>query len=137
VHVHADIPEIDAVILGGYDDKANAFGVNGVREIGVCGSGAAIASAVFNATGVRVRAFPVTVGESPERPAWLRADGLPLARARSRCCVDRRRLLASHPKGCEHESSSRAAGVALPLSDNRSHEIGGRRSAATGACNPR
>jgi xanthine dehydrogenase YagR molybdenum-binding subunit len=61
VPVHADIPQIDAVILDGYDDKANAFGVKGVGEIGVCGSGAAIANAVFNATGVRVRNFPITL----------------------------------------------------------------------------
>ena len=59
--VHADIPQIDAVILDGYDDKANAFGVKGLGEIGVGGSGAAIANAIFNATGVRVREFPVTV----------------------------------------------------------------------------
>jgi xanthine dehydrogenase YagR molybdenum-binding subunit len=61
VPVHADIPQIDAVLLDGYDDKANAFGVKGVGEIGVCGSGAAIANAIFNATGVRVREFPVTL----------------------------------------------------------------------------
>jgi xanthine dehydrogenase YagR molybdenum-binding subunit len=61
VPVHADIPEIDAVVLDGYDDKANAFGVKGVGEIGVGGSGAAIANAVFNATGVRVRDFPITL----------------------------------------------------------------------------
>jgi xanthine dehydrogenase YagR molybdenum-binding subunit len=60
VPVHADIPQIDAVILDGYDDKANAFGVKGAGEIGVCGSGA-IANAVFNATGVRVRDFPITL----------------------------------------------------------------------------
>jgi len=61
VPVHADIPEMEAVILDGYDDKANAFGVKGAGEIGVCGSGAAIANAVFNATGVRVRDFPITL----------------------------------------------------------------------------
>jgi xanthine dehydrogenase YagR molybdenum-binding subunit len=61
VPVHADIPEIDAVTLDGYDDKANAFGVKGVGEIGVGGSGAAIGNAVFNATGVRVRDFPITL----------------------------------------------------------------------------
>jgi xanthine dehydrogenase YagR molybdenum-binding subunit len=61
VPVHADIPEIEAVILDGYDDKANAFGVKGVGEISVGGSGAAIANAIFNATGVRVRDFPITL----------------------------------------------------------------------------
>jgi xanthine dehydrogenase YagR molybdenum-binding subunit len=61
VPVHADIPEIDAVILDGFDDKANAFGVKGVGEVGLCGSSAAVANAVFNATGVRVRDFPITL----------------------------------------------------------------------------
>jgi xanthine dehydrogenase YagR molybdenum-binding subunit len=61
VPVHADIPELDAVLLDGYDDKANVLGVKGLAELGICGSGAAIANAVFNATGVRVRDFPITL----------------------------------------------------------------------------
>jgi xanthine dehydrogenase YagR molybdenum-binding subunit len=61
VPVHADIPEIDAVVLDGYDDRANVLGVKGVGELGICGAGAAIANAVFNATGVRVRDFPITL----------------------------------------------------------------------------
>jgi xanthine dehydrogenase YagR molybdenum-binding subunit len=61
VPVHADIPEIDAVLLDDFDDKANVLGVKGVGEIGVCGAGAAVANAVFNATGVRVRDFPITL----------------------------------------------------------------------------
>ncbi|HEY2064490.1 MAG TPA: xanthine dehydrogenase family protein molybdopterin-binding subunit [Gemmatimonadaceae bacterium] len=61
VPVHADIPEIDAVMLDGPDDRANALGAKGVGEIGNCGSGAAVANAVFNATGVRVRDFPITL----------------------------------------------------------------------------
>jgi xanthine dehydrogenase YagR molybdenum-binding subunit len=61
VPVHADIPVIDAVMLDGFDDKANALGVKGLGELGICGSGAAIGNAVFNATGVRVRDFPITL----------------------------------------------------------------------------
>jgi len=61
VPVHADIPEIDAVVLDGFDDKANVLGAKGIGELGICGSGAAIANAVFNATGVRVRDFPITL----------------------------------------------------------------------------
>jgi xanthine dehydrogenase YagR molybdenum-binding subunit len=61
VPVHADIPTIDAIMLDGYDDKANVVGVKGLGELGICGSGAAVANAVFNATGVRVRDFPITV----------------------------------------------------------------------------
>jgi xanthine dehydrogenase YagR molybdenum-binding subunit len=61
VPVHADIPQIDAVVLDGSDDKANVLGVKGIGEVGNCGAGAAVANAVFNATGVRVRDFPITL----------------------------------------------------------------------------
>jgi xanthine dehydrogenase YagR molybdenum-binding subunit len=61
VPVHADIPVIDAVILDGFDGKANVLGVKGLRELGICGTGAAVGNAVFNATAVRVRDFPITL----------------------------------------------------------------------------
>jgi xanthine dehydrogenase YagR molybdenum-binding subunit len=61
VPVHADIPELDAVLLDGFDDKANPLGVKGAGELCICGAGAAVANAVFNATGVRVRNFPITL----------------------------------------------------------------------------
>jgi xanthine dehydrogenase YagR molybdenum-binding subunit len=61
VPVHADIPEIDAVLLDDFDDKANVLGAKGVGELGNCGANAAVANAVFNATGVRVRDFPITI----------------------------------------------------------------------------
>jgi xanthine dehydrogenase YagR molybdenum-binding subunit len=59
--VHADIPELDAVLLDSFDDKANELGAKGVGELGNCGANAAVANAVFNATGVRVRDFPITL----------------------------------------------------------------------------
>lgn len=61
VPVHADIPAIDAVVLDGVDPKSNDLGTKGLGELGICGSGAAIANAVFNATGIRVREFPITI----------------------------------------------------------------------------
>lgn len=61
VPVNADVPEIEAVVLDGYDDKANLLGAKGIGELGICGAGAAVANAVFNATGVRVRDFPITL----------------------------------------------------------------------------
>src|SRR5262245_36573530 len=61
VPVHADIPQIEAVLLDSFDDKANELGAKGVGELGNCGANAAIANAVFNATGVRVRDFPITL----------------------------------------------------------------------------
>ncbi|NLU76248.1 xanthine dehydrogenase family protein molybdopterin-binding subunit [Streptomyces sp. HNM0575] len=59
--VHADIPDIDVAVLDGHDDKANALGSKGAGELGICGAGAAVANAVFNATGTRVRDFPITL----------------------------------------------------------------------------
>lgn len=61
VPVHVDVPEIDAVLLDGFDDKVNILGAKGAGELGVCASGAAVANAVFNATGARVRDFPITL----------------------------------------------------------------------------
>ena len=51
-------------MLDGFDDKANELGAKGVGELGICGAGAAVANAVFNATGVRVRDFPITDREA-------------------------------------------------------------------------
>jgi xanthine dehydrogenase YagR molybdenum-binding subunit len=61
VPVNADIPQIEAICLDGFDDKANVLGMKGLGELGNCGANAAVANAVFNATGVRVRDFPITV----------------------------------------------------------------------------
>jgi xanthine dehydrogenase YagR molybdenum-binding subunit len=61
VPVHADIPELDVVFLKDFDDKANVLGAKGLGELGICGSAAAVANAVFNATGKRVREFPITL----------------------------------------------------------------------------
>ncbi|OJH42442.1 xanthine dehydrogenase family protein molybdopterin-binding subunit [Cystobacter ferrugineus] len=61
VPVHADIPALDAVMLDDLDKDANPLGIKGVGELGICGSGAAVVNAVFNATGVRVRDFPITL----------------------------------------------------------------------------
>lgn len=61
VPVHADIPAVDAILLDGYDPFANELGAKGAGEIGICGAGAAVANAVYNATGVRVRDFPITI----------------------------------------------------------------------------
>jgi xanthine dehydrogenase YagR molybdenum-binding subunit len=61
VPVHADLPHIDAVLLESFDPHANVLGAKGVGELGHCGANAAVANAVFNATGVRVREFPITI----------------------------------------------------------------------------
>lgn len=61
--VHADIPAIETVLLDDYDEHANHLGMKGVGELGVCGTGAAVSNAVFNATGIRVRDFPITLAK--------------------------------------------------------------------------
>jgi xanthine dehydrogenase YagR molybdenum-binding subunit len=61
VAVNADVPDIDAVFLDEHDDKGNPLGIKGIGELGICGAGAAVANAVYNATGVRVREFPITL----------------------------------------------------------------------------
>lgn len=60
VPVHADIPDIEVVLLPEVDDKANPLKIKGLGELGISGAGGAIANAVFNACGVRVRDFPIT-----------------------------------------------------------------------------
>lgn len=61
VPVNADIPQIDAIFIEEQEDKANPLGIKGLGEVGIVGAGAAVANAVFNATGARVREFPVTL----------------------------------------------------------------------------
>lgn len=61
VPVNADIAGMEVVFLEEHDDKANPLGAKGLGELGVCGAGAAVANAVYNATGVRVREFPITL----------------------------------------------------------------------------
>ena len=60
VPVNADIPDMEVVFVGG-PDPFNPIGVKGVGEIGLVGMAAAIANAVFHATGRRVRATPITL----------------------------------------------------------------------------
>ena len=61
VPVHADIPHQEVVFLDYPDDKSSPMKAKGVGELGLCGVGAAIANAVYNATGVRVRDYPITL----------------------------------------------------------------------------
>lgn len=43
------------------DDQTNPLKIKGVGELGICGAGGALANAVYNACGVRIREFPLTV----------------------------------------------------------------------------
>jgi xanthine dehydrogenase YagR molybdenum-binding subunit len=61
VPVHADIPHQDVVFLDETDPISSPMKAKGVGELGICGVAAAVANAVYNATGVRVRDYPVTL----------------------------------------------------------------------------
>jgi xanthine dehydrogenase YagR molybdenum-binding subunit len=59
VPVHADVQEIEAVWLDEYDPHVNPMGAKGIGEIGIVGTAAAVAGAVYHATGIRVRDLPI------------------------------------------------------------------------------
>jgi xanthine dehydrogenase YagR molybdenum-binding subunit len=61
VPVHADIPHQDVIFIEETDPLVSPMKAKGVGELGLCGVGAAVANAVYNATGVRVRDYPVTL----------------------------------------------------------------------------
>jgi xanthine dehydrogenase YagR molybdenum-binding subunit len=61
VPVHADIPHQDVVFLDETDPVSSPMKAKGVGELGLCGVSAAVANAIYNATGVRVRDYPVTL----------------------------------------------------------------------------
>lgn len=61
VPVHADIPHQEVIFLDETDPMSSPMKAKGVGELGICGVGAAVANAIYNATGVRVRDYPVTL----------------------------------------------------------------------------
>ncbi|MDR6772623.1 aldehyde oxidoreductase molybdenum-binding subunit PaoC [Azospirillum sp. BE72] len=67
VPVHADIPHQEVIFLDETDPMSSPMKAKGVGELGLCGVGAAIANAVYNATGVRVRDYPVTLDKLIDR----------------------------------------------------------------------
>jgi len=61
VPVHADVPDIKVIFVDEPDDIINPLGIKGVGEIGIVGVAAAVANAVYHATGKRVRDLPITL----------------------------------------------------------------------------
>lgn len=61
VPVNADVPQIEVHFLEERDQFANPIHAKGIGELGISGCGGAIGNAVFNATGIRVRDYPITV----------------------------------------------------------------------------
>jgi xanthine dehydrogenase YagR molybdenum-binding subunit len=61
--VNADIPPMEALMIDEYDPHVNPLGIKGVGEIAITGSAGAVANAVWHATGVRVRRFPIRIDD--------------------------------------------------------------------------
>ncbi|PYE29992.1 xanthine dehydrogenase YagR molybdenum-binding subunit [Rhizobium sp. PP-WC-1G-195] len=61
VPVHADIPHQEVIFLDETDPYSSPMKAKGVGELGLCGVAAAIANATYNATGIRVREYPITL----------------------------------------------------------------------------
>jgi xanthine dehydrogenase YagR molybdenum-binding subunit len=63
VPVNADLPSLEAHMIDEHDPHVNALGIKGVGEIGITGTAGAVANAVWHATGIRVRRFPVRIDD--------------------------------------------------------------------------
>lgn len=61
VPVHADIHDIEVIFVDEPDPEVTPLGVKGLGEIGIVGTAAAIANAIYHATGKRVRSLPITI----------------------------------------------------------------------------
>jgi xanthine dehydrogenase YagR molybdenum-binding subunit len=61
IPVNADVPSLEAILVEEHDPHVNALGIKGVGEIGITGTAGAVANAVWHATGLRVRHFPITL----------------------------------------------------------------------------
>jgi xanthine dehydrogenase YagR molybdenum-binding subunit len=61
VPVHADVPHQDVIFLDEVDPMSSPMKAKGIAELGICGVAAAVANAVYNATGIRVREYPITL----------------------------------------------------------------------------
>ena len=58
--VHADVPDIETLFVDEHDPHVNSLGAKGIGEVGIVGVAAAIANAVYHATGKRIRDLPIT-----------------------------------------------------------------------------
>ena len=58
---NADIPQLDTIFVGDFDEEASPLGANGLGELTAVSVAPAIANAVYHATGKRIRDLPITV----------------------------------------------------------------------------
>jgi xanthine dehydrogenase YagR molybdenum-binding subunit len=63
IPVNADVPSLEAILVEEHDPHVNALGIKGVGEVSITGVAGAVANAVWHATGVRVRKFPITLDQ--------------------------------------------------------------------------
>ena len=63
VPVNADVPSLEALMIDEHDPHVNALGIKGVGEIGITGTAGAVANAVWHATGIRMRRFPIRIDD--------------------------------------------------------------------------
>jgi len=61
IPVHADVPALEAIMVDEVDPYVSEIGAKGIGEIGITGINAAVANAVYHATGKRVRDLPITL----------------------------------------------------------------------------
>jgi xanthine dehydrogenase YagR molybdenum-binding subunit len=67
VPVHADIPHQDVILMDETDPMSSPMKAKGIGELGICGVAAAVANGIYNATGVRVRDYPITLDKLLDR----------------------------------------------------------------------
>ena len=67
VPVHADIPHQEVIFVDEVDPTMSPLKAKGVGELGISGVAPAIANAIYNATGVRVREYPITLEKHLDR----------------------------------------------------------------------
>jgi xanthine dehydrogenase YagR molybdenum-binding subunit len=68
VPVNADVGSVDVIMLPEVDTTVNPAGVKGLGELGNVGTNAAVANAVFHATGIRVRNLPIRLEDLLSTP---------------------------------------------------------------------
>ena len=66
IPVNADVADVDVIMLPEEDHEVNALGIKGLGELGNVGTNAAVANAVFHATGVRIRDLPIRLEKTIE-----------------------------------------------------------------------
>jgi len=81
IPVNADVPQLEVHFISERDHHANPLHAKGLGELGICGAGAAIANAIYNACGVRVRDYPLTLDKVLDGLMKLEQQGQLSARA--------------------------------------------------------